>query len=255
VPLAALVTFASAISLAKADQVAYTLVGTIVGVRPAADSAPEYDLRLDRAETGGFPVEAGQVLAVQPESASPARRGEPKVGLGDQVRVQVSSLGDGRWQARGELQLLGRGEFLNPGQRPSRDLGSPQAKVLVKMFAPLHASCHLRTADLLVGIATEQPEQVRVQIFNLTNPAAREEMVRERLTCATVLVNNRYQFAVKGNGGERTVQLSHRPNEPESTYTSEDALAVVQQEMARLYPAPKVGAATAPTQNRPAPSQ
>jgi hypothetical protein len=132
---------------------------------------------------------------------------------------------------------------VNPGSQPSRDLGSPNAKVLVKLFAPLQPECHRLTADLLQAIAAQQPDKVRVQIFDVAEPAAREEMGRERLTCATVLVNNRYQFTLDRDGLKRAVELIHRPNTPESTYSSEDAVAVVQQEMARLYPGSAPGGA------------
>jgi hypothetical protein len=56
-------------------------------------------------------------------------------------------------------------------------------------------------------------------------------------------VNNRYQFTLDRDGRKRSVELIHRPNTPESTYNSEDAVAVVQQEVARLYPGSAPGGA------------
>ena len=60
-------------------------------------------------------------------------------------------------------------------------------------------------------------------------------MQRERLRCATVLVNNRLEFTLEGEEGVREVVLSHRPNEARSSYNSEDVIAVAEREVARLY--------------------
>ena len=134
---------------------------------------------------------------------------------------------------RGEVEVLGRGEFVNPGQNPTLDLGSPEAKVLVKLLAPLQHECHQKTVELLKELAAREPERVRVQVFDMADREGmgRKEMLRERTMCATVLVNNRYEFTL----GERKVVLSHKPNEPKSTYNSEDVIAVVEQEIKRLY--------------------
>lgn len=73
-------------------------------------------------------------------------------------------------------------------------------------------------------------------------------MSRERLTCATVLVNNRYEFTLKGEGEARKVQLWHRPNTPTSSYSSEDAAAVVEQEAERVYSPPPLPCPPPPEQ-------
>jgi len=214
------------------------VVGTITTLNTDGSAVSQCDLRVDRVEGSGKGLDAGMILKVSwHREQSPSRM---VLGPGDLIGVtlgQPSGEG-GTLPVEGAVAFLGRGEFLNPGKNPNLDLGSPQAKVLVKMLAPLSADCHLHTADLLQGIAVKDPGHVRVQIYDAATPPGREEMRRERLTCATVLVNNRYEFTLQTPEGERKVQLWHKPNTPTSSYNSEDALAVVQQEIARLYPVP-----------------
>jgi hypothetical protein len=210
------------------------VVGTIVAMRPDEHRPAAFDLRVEDVNSKEIQATIGQTLTV---AVGETQTGLWQAGLGDQVRVALQQ-SDGGWVLTA-IERLGRGEFVNPGRNPSLGLGSPAAKVLVKFFAPLRADCHRKTADLLQAIAAQDPERVRVQIFDVTAPAAREEMTRERLTCATVLVNNRYEFTLRQGGRTRAVQLIHKPNEPESSYNSEDALAVVQQEIERLYPEAK----------------
>ena len=161
--------------------------------------------------------------------------------MGDQVRATLQppkEVGGIVWTAEG-LEMLGRGELVKPGEGAAADLGSRDAKVLVKMFAPLgRAECHQKTAELLTELAERDGERVRVQIHDMTQAAGREEMQRERIRCATVFVNNRFVFTLEGTEGTRRVVLSHNPNEPQSTYKSEDVIAVAEQEIARLYPEP-----------------
>ena len=221
-----------------------SLVGTVVAMRPDQRKPAEIEVRVDSSETKELAARVGQTLtvAIDKSFAWPAQ-----VGLGDQVSADIEPAESG-WTLK-SVNRLGRGEFVNPGENPSLDLGSPSAKVLVKFFAPLYADCHRKTADLLRGIAEQEPDKVHLQIFDVSdrsNPAARQEMMRERLTCATVLVNNRYEFTLKRDGQERAVQLFHKPNEPNSSYNSEDALAVVQQEIARLYPPAKAAPTARP---------
>lgn len=240
-PTVALVILAwAAIAWAQSQ----SLVGTVVAMRPDLRKPTEIDVRVDASETRELAERVGQTLTVTVDKsfAWPAQ-----AGLGDQISADID-LADGGWTLK-SVNRLGRGEFVNPGENPSVDLGSPSAKVLVKFFAPLHADCHRKTADLLRGIAEQEPDKVRLQIFDVSdrnNPAARQGMMRERLTCATVLVNNRYEFTLKRDGQERAVQLFHKPNEPDSSYNSEDALAVVQQEITRLYPPAKAAPTALP---------
>lgn len=225
-----------------AEAGAQTVIGTITALTEPQSGEEKAlyscELRVDQVKGEEAKAQAGEAIAVRWERQQvPARL---RLGLGDQIQVALGSAegGAGGRLVEGEVVYLGRGEFLNPGQHPSLDLGSPQARVLVKMFAPLQSECHLKTAELLRGIAAQDPQRVRVQIFDVYQPAAREEMSRERLTCATVLVNNRYEFTLKGEGEARKVQLWHRPNTPTSSYSSEDAAAVVEQEAKRVYSPP-----------------
>ena len=223
-----------------ADEV---VVGTILDAYRmySTDGAEWYqcDLRLDATESAKGRLTVGQVVKAKYQLAkglSPLQR----PGVGDQIRATLQppkEVGAIVWTAEG-LEMLGRGELMNPGEGAAVDLGSRDAKVLVKMFAPLGIECHQKTVDLLGELADRNGERVRVQIFNMGQAAGRREMQRERIRCATVLVNNRFMFTLQGSESGRKVVLSHRPNEAQSTYTSEDVIAVAEQEIARLYPEP-----------------
>jgi len=217
------------------------LVGTIVGRPATPPTAPaayvEVSLRIDAVETPGASVDPGTVVALRYRPDQIPER--TPLGLGDQIRANVRPEGEAGEEvvvATQALELVGRGEFVNPGEGAMFDQGSPQAKVLVKMLAPLAPACHQDTARVLRELAAREPERVRVQIFDLSDPAGRQEANRERLHCATVLVNNRYQFTLSGAGEPREVQLYRRPNYPNSNYNSQDVIAVVEQELRRLYP-------------------
>jgi len=221
-----------------------TVTGTLVSVdKLDLVDKPEWAaLRLRADEPAGDQVKTGEVLALQ--CMWTKLRG---MGLGDQVRatVAMTPAEPASWTVE-EITRLGRGEFLNPAAKASIDLGSPDAKVLVKMFAPLGIACHQTTVDLLKQLAEEEPQRLRVQIFDMHAPAMVEEVNRERLSCATVLVNNRYQFTIREGDKERKVEMTHRPNAEQSTYNSEDVPVVVRQEIARIYGPAKTGEAAAP---------
>lgn len=182
--------------------------------------------------------EAGELVAVEyPANVAQARN----MGLGDELQLNVKQqpmekAGTHVWLATVPPTVLGRGEFINPGEQPTKDLGSPGARVLVKIFAPMHTECHRETATKLEELAEQEPERLRVQIFDMQTNAGRMEMRRERLQCATVLVNNRLYFTLTEGDQTRKVAFHHRPNTPESTYCSEDVVTLVKQEIERLYP-------------------
>lgn len=213
------------------------VVGTIVEMQAveSAEGGGGSELRLRVDEAGGeeAPGKPGEVLRVR----AAADQVPKAVGMGDQVEAAVEPRAEaGLWQLTETLRRLGRGELVNPGDKATEDLGPPGARVLVKLFAPLAPQCHQKTAQLLRELAGREPERVRVQIFDMMGPEARAEMRRERLSCATVLVNNRLDFRLGSGEENRAVSLSHRPNAPQSTYNSEDVVTVVEQELARLYP-------------------
>ena len=219
---------------------AETVVGTILDAQSvyAAEEVEWHrcELRVDVAESEGSGVEVGDVLKVKYQverKVSPRQ----KPGVGDQVRGTLRPPREGQesvWEAD-SLTILGRGELVNAGDGAAVDLGSPEAKVLVKMFAPLGVACHQKTADLLKELAGREGERVRVQLFDMRQPEGRREMQRERIRCATVLINNRMRFTLEREEGRREVVLSHRPNEARSSYNSEDVIAAAEGEVARLY--------------------
>lgn len=193
-------------------------------------------LRVGEAPESGEP-KVGQILRVKYAMLGGARAPSE----GDQVRASLHQLPAAGtqanvWMATKPPEVLGRGDFVRPGERADVDHGSSKARILVKMFAPFGPECHAKTVGLLKELAEREPERVRVQLFHMRRPVGQQELRRERLNCATVLVNNRYKFTLVEPDGEREVVLSHRPNEPSSTYRSEDVIAVVEQELKRLYP-------------------
>jgi hypothetical protein len=214
------------------------LVGTITAAQQmyvAADVAYySGKLRLDEIAKDSK-RKVGDILTVRygvPKSA-PAMAAKP----GEQIRAKgapMQAKGES-WIALSDVVVLGRGECIRPGEGAVIDMGAPKARILVKMFAPLQTECHMKTADLLKSLAEREPDRVRVQIFDMATPAGREEMQKEGLTCATVLINNRYIFTIQTPTGPRKVALHHRPNDPRATYNSEDVITVVEQELKRLY--------------------
>jgi hypothetical protein len=194
-------------------------------------------LRIDEVPESRSP-KVGQIVRLS--YAMPTGMKAP--GIGDQVRGSIYRRPvEGKkapvWMAAQPLEVLGRGDFIRPGEQPVVDMGSKKARILVKMLAPLHPDCHKKTGQLVSELVEREPERVRFQAFNMSLPAGREEINREGLSCATVLVNNRYEFTlIDPDGAERKVSLSRRPNDPNSSYRSEDVVAIVEQELKRLYP-------------------
>ncbi len=217
----------------------------VVGVLVALDRMYEAEevvewsghLRVDEVLDGTRPT-AGQVVVVEYEIGASGRGKAPRIG--DQVRMAIAAEPKARggellWVASEGPEVMGRGDFIRPGEGAVVDLGPPGAKILVKMFAPLQPECHRKTAELLKELAAREPQRVRVQIFNMATPEGRKEMNREGISCATVLVNNRYTFTLVGPEDEREVAFHHRPNAPQSSYRSEDVVALVEQEIDRVY--------------------
>jgi hypothetical protein len=215
------------------------VVGTIIALPPlggeAVDAPVGFGLRVDEAGPTGSGWRQGDTAEVA--AAAGLLYG---TALGDQVRVTLSKPmpAEPRRTAL-EIFRLGRGEFVNPGKGATIDIGSPNAKLLVKLLVPLGTDCHQQTAELLQRLAKSEPDRLRVQIFDYHRPEGVAETNRERLKCATVLVNNRYEFMIGTGAQKRKVSFMHKPNTAESLYSSEDVVVVVQQEIARLYPPPK----------------
>ncbi len=191
-------------------------------------------LRIDR---GAPAIKTGSTQPIRyllPDTIIP----EVTPGSGDQIDVklwQVPGSAEG-WSASQAPTVLGRGELLRPGEGAVSDMGSPKAKILVKLLAPLATDCHQKTAQLLKALAAREPDRVRIQLFDMRTVAGRQEMRKERLTCATVLINNRYQFTLDTPNGKRQVTFQHHPNDPKALYNSEDVITAIDQEIKRLYP-------------------
>ena len=116
-----------------------TVVGTILTSQQmyAEEELVWYqgELRVDRAEAEDSTLEAGQVLNVRYQVAkalSIAMIPEAGHEVSVTLRRPAEAAGD-EWAAEA-MEILGRGERVNPGEGAVVDLGSPEAKVLVKMW-------------------------------------------------------------------------------------------------------------------------
>jgi hypothetical protein len=227
---------------AEAMYLEQNVVGTILAADRMYSDAEgtwwELSIRAESVEPEDAKSSPGDLIGARYIPTKGAAR--MTTGPGDQVRAGLrleEAKAEAGWWVVGDPEVLGRGEFLNPGKEATEDLGSPDAKLLVKMLAPMGPECHQITAALLRELAERDPDRVRVQIFDMARPAGRMEMNRERLKCAAVLVNNRFEFVLGEEGDESKVELWHKPNTAKSTYNSEDVIAVVERELARTYPA------------------
>jgi hypothetical protein len=213
------------------------VVGTLLSAATMYDVANSTwisaELRMDKA-TPSFKVGS----TVKTRFLWPKSKIRQMPYQGDQISAQVwqEPGSPDVWNISEQPKVIGRGDFIRPGENAAEDLGSPKAKILVKLMAPLQAECHQKTAQLLRDLAAREPQRVRVQVFDMRTPSGRQEMSRERLTCATVLVNNRDEFTIEGPSGSRKLLFQHKPNEPNSPYNSEDVITIVDQELTRLYP-------------------
>jgi len=216
----------------RAEEVVGTLVAATGMYEDGSTTWYLADLRVDQ---GGGALQTGATYPIRFAFPTPKRREAP--GFGDQIRIKLWQAAPTEgWTATDPPTVIGRGEMIRPGEGAAEDLGKPTAKILVKLLAPLATDCHQKTAQLLRDLAAREPDRVRLQIFDMRTPAGRQEMSRERLSCASVLVNNRFQFTVGTPTGERKVLFQHRPNDANSAYNSEDVITVVEQELKRLYP-------------------
>ena len=242
--------FISALALAgllwavpQADEV---LTGTILEILPKFKGVGQFLLRVDSVEASAVRLARGHRVRIRYSPAQvapvPGLTASASIGRGELVKVYARRAGD-RFvlqlvPGNSSLQRLGRGELVAPAVHADQDLGNRQARLLVKAFLPLEVPCHAETLKILREMAQQEKARLRVQVIAMRSPAGQAEMQRDGLTCATVLVNNRMSFDLPSGTSVRNVILSHKPNDPDSTYQSEDVRAVIRQELARLYPAP-----------------
>jgi len=133
------------------------------------------------------------------------------------------------------------------------ELGNKDARVTVKAFVPTRVECHQKTIQILREIVKREPERVFVQIYELRTPECTEEMEKFNITCASVFVNGKNRYEITRDGKVTHIEMAHRPNDPNSTYSSEDVRAVIAQAIMKEYGMPPAfGPAGAPMA-RPAP--
>jgi len=114
-------------------------------------------------------------------------------------------------------------------------LGSPNAKVKVQAFVVTSAECHQKTVDLLKKVAQSDPDRVYVEIYELHSPAASQVMASKGVTCATVFVNDRDKYTINRGGQKVEIEMTKKPNDPGSSYNSEDVPLVIDQQLKAIY--------------------
>ncbi|MFB3882270.1 MAG: hypothetical protein ACE149_13470 [Armatimonadota bacterium] len=224
---------ANAETMYQAEDVIATLMSANTMYNVGDSTWVSVQLRVDKATPS---LKAGATVKTRYLWPTSRLRSAPYQGDQISARLWQDPGAAGVWNISEQPKVIGRGEFLRPGENPAEDLGSPKAKLLIKMLAPLQAECHQKTATLLRELAAREPERVHVQIFDMRTPSGRQEMAKERLNCASVLVNNQFQFTIEGPSGPRKALFQHKPNELNSPYNSEDVITVADQELKRLYP-------------------
>src|SRR5574340_1424728 len=93
--------------------------------RPDLRKPTEVELSVDAVEAAEPKVQVGETLKL---AVDPSLTWSVAIGLGDQIGADLEA-SEGGWTLKA-MTRIGRGEFLNPGDSPTLDLGSPSAKVL-----------------------------------------------------------------------------------------------------------------------------
>lgn len=141
--------------------------------------------------------------------------------------------------AQMEGKMMGKmGAMGGPGmgQGGGQTLGNKDAKVVVEAAVPLGPECHRKTLKLLQALAKEEPERVYVKIISHESPEGMALVVKRGTHCASVFVNEQFKFDLPAGPGEtRHVEFWHRPNDPDSTYRSEDVIDAVHLKLAEEY--------------------
>ncbi|MCC6442131.1 MAG: hypothetical protein IT210_01605 [Armatimonadetes bacterium] len=139
----------------------------------------------------------------------------------------------------------------------AEEMGNKDAKVIVKAFLPTQVDCHRKTINILKDIAQKDPDRVYIRIYELRTDESNREIQKYNLSCASVFVNDKNQFRIDRNGKPVSIEMTHKPNEPDSTYNSEDVQEVIAQAVREAYegaPAPQTpGGLQSPIRRQPQP--
>lgn len=104
--------------------------------------------------------------------------------------------------------------------------GEPGAPIKVDFYAPLTLEWHQKTIGLLREYNGQHPGRIFVRLMPMGNEECDKEINAKGITCAVIFINDENEFTLPDG---RAVELSKRPNEPTSTYNSEDVITVLDQ--------------------------
>ena len=115
-------------------------------------------------------------------------------------------------------------EAIASGPTEMETFGDPEAGVQIEFYAPLVLPWHVQTIGLLREYDAAHPGRIHVKLMPMGNAECDTAMHGQGYTCAVALVNGESEFELPDKG---TVLLEKRPNQPGSTYDSEDVIAVI----------------------------
>ncbi len=123
---------------------------------------------------------------------------------------------------------------------PAGLLGTPvrgpaDAKVRILAVVPMGVECHRVTLQILEALAKAEPNRIRVETYDMGSPQGMQSLQARGQHCATIFVNDRCEFTFLKDGKKRTIVTQRKPNEPMSTYRSDDLVFIVDQELQQAY--------------------
>jgi len=120
--------------------------------------------------------------------------------------------------------------------QPIEEIGDPKAGIQVEFYAPLTLEWHQQTIALLRDYDRKHPGRIHARLMPMGRSDCDAEMQQRGFTCAVIFVKQRRP---DGSWGEpsnrftlpdgRQVELYQRPNQSDSTYKSEDVIAILDQ--------------------------
>lgn len=112
-----------------------------------------------------------------------------------------------------------------------KTIGDKSAKVVVEFYGPLNTDWHQKTIKLIERVVDKNPGRVRLELLPMGNEKADAQIGKHGYHCATILINGKRDFKLKS----RSVSLTQKPNDPVSSYMSEDVPVLVRQEIEKQY--------------------
>ncbi len=149
------------------------------------------------------------------------------------IAVEVSIIARGGALGPGALRLLRPGAARRPeaaqqaiaqaGAVKIETIGDPNSPLKLKFYAPLTLDWHQKTIGLLREYNEQHPGRIHVTLMPMGLKECDEEM---NYSCAVIYINEENEFTLPDG---RQLTLEKRPNEPYSTYNSEDVLTILDQ--------------------------